>query len=109
MKSDYSTGSRSLPGESTTLDRTDDDESLDFKVLGIRLNTCSLLPKLDDLRILAHTTSVAAIGITELWLAGSVSDAEVEIPGYIIVRYDRSHTGTGVCMYTEGHCLQPNN
>ena len=44
----------------------------------------SLIPKLDELQILAANSEVAVIGITELWIDASVTDSEVEIPGYMI-------------------------
>ena len=72
--------------------------SFELLYMFIHLNTRSLLPKLDELRLLAANTKVAVIGITESWLDASVTDAEVEIPGYLIVRHDRNRTGGGVCI-----------
>ena len=65
----------------------------------IHMNTRSLLPKIDEICHIANETGAAVIGVTETWLDSSVSDAEIEIPGYIIQRKDRRRTGGGVCMY----------
>ena len=80
-------------------------EPLDIECLRVKgltfiyLNTRSLLPKLDELRIPTINTKVAVIGITETWLEESVTDYEVEIPGYMIPRCDRNGKGDGVCVY----------
>ena len=87
-------------GQGPETERPLDYECLKSKGMNfIHLNTRSLLPKLDELRLLASNTKVAVIGITESWLDASVTDAEVEIPGYLIVRHDRNRTGGGVCLY----------
>lgn len=53
-----------------------------FKTKGltfIHLYTHSLLPKIDELSILAENTKVAVTGITEMLLDATINDAEVEI------------------------------
>ena len=65
----------------------------------IHLNIRSLLPKLDELILLATKTNAAVIGITESWLDDSVEDSEVEVCGYTILRHDRNRHGGGVCLY----------
>ena len=40
------------------------------------------------------------ISITESWLDNSVSDAEINIENYSVVRRDRNRNGGGVCVYT---------
>ena len=65
----------------------------------IHINTRSLLPKLEELRIIAAETRVAVIGVTETWLDYSVANAEVEIPGYHFLRKDRNREGGGVGLY----------
>ena len=37
--------------------------------------------------------------ITETWLDNSISDNELTIPGYCIIRLDRNRHGGGVLMY----------
>ena len=65
----------------------------------IHLNTRSLPPKVDELRLIASSSKAAIIGITETWLDDSVSDTEINIPGYLLYRQDRKRSGGGVCIY----------
>ena len=65
----------------------------------IHLNIRSLLPKLDELILLATKTNAAVIAITESWLDDSVEDSVVEVCGYTILRHDRNRHGGGVCLY----------
>ena len=51
----------------------------------MHLNARSLLPKLDELNVLASKTKAAVIGVSETWLDESVEDSEVELPGYSIL------------------------
>jgi hypothetical protein len=67
----------------------------------LHLNARSLLPKLDEVRILATKSKPVVIGITETWLDKSVEDSEVEILGYIIHRQDRKRNLCGVCMFIQ--------
>ena len=86
--------------DQATTERPLDFECLHSKGLNfIHLNTRSLLPKLDELRILAANTKVAVIGITESWLDASVTDSEINITDYSILRRDRNREGGGVCIY----------
>jgi len=49
----------------------------------IHLNINSLLPKIDELKLIAKKTNAAIIGITESKLDASVSDEEVKLEGFI--------------------------
>ena len=62
-------------------------------------NARSLLPKLDELRaaILIHKPDI--ICIVETWLDESISDNEVGIQNYDIVRLDRNRHGGGILIY----------
>ena len=65
----------------------------------IHLNARSLLPKIHELRHIVQKTSAFIIGITESWLDSTISDSEINIPGYIVVRQDRNREGGGVCIF----------
>ena len=65
----------------------------------IHLNVRSLLPKLDELRILARETKLACFCITETWLDDTVSDSEIQLENYNERRRDRNRRGDGVCVY----------
>ena len=61
----------------------------------IHLNAPSFLPKIHELRHIVQKTSASIIGITESWLDSTISDSEINIPGYIVVRQDRNREGGG--------------
>ena len=65
----------------------------------IHFNINSLLPKIDELRIIAKSTNAAIIGISESKLDESVLEPEIEIDDYKILRCDRSRQGRGVACY----------
>lgn len=65
----------------------------------IHLNVRSLLPKIDELKIIARKSKGAVISITETWLDDSVTISEINIPGYIPLRHDRNRNGGGVAAY----------
>ena len=62
-------------------------------------NARSLLPKFDELLILADSHNPDVICITESWLSGDIQDSEILIPGYQSLRHDRNRHGGGVLMY----------
>ena len=71
----------------------------DFKVFAksglhfIHLNINSILPKIDELRLIAHKSHAAVIGITESKIDDSVPDGEIMIEGYVPIRSDRDRQG----------------
>ncbi len=62
----------------------------------IHINARFLLPKLSEIRLLATRTKAAVISITESWLDESVTNAEVNINDYCVVRSDRNRHGGGI-------------
>ena len=66
----------------------------------IHLNINSLLPKIDELRLIALETKAAIIGISESKIDDTVLDAEIEIEGYALIISDRNRHGGGiVCTF----------
>ena len=66
----------------------------------IHLNINSLLSKIDELRAIAKKSRAAVIGITESKLDESVTDEEINIDGYELIRSDRNrHGGGGSLLY----------
>ena len=62
--------------------------------------------KIDELRALVEDrkgsgTIVSFLAITESWLEPYMTDAQIQIPGYIVSRCDRKGRGGGVCLYTQ--------
>ena len=68
--------------------------------LSILYSNCrSLLPKLDNLRVQANSLNPCIIALTETWLDASISDYELCIPGYSVLRRDGNRRGGGVLLY----------
>ena len=71
----------------------------DFKVFPknglnfIHVNINSILSKIDELRLIAHKSRAAVIGITESKIDDSVLDGEIMIDAYIPIRSDRNRQG----------------
>ena len=91
-----------------SLDEINEENSTDFndfKVFSksglhfIHLNINSILPKIDELRLIAHKSRAAVIGITESKIDDSVLYGEIMIDGYIPIRSDRNRQGGGVICY----------
>ena len=65
----------------------------------ISLNVRSLLPKMSDVKRMLQVSSASVLALSETWLDSSISDNEIAIAGYSIVRKDRDRHGGGVLMY----------
>ena len=63
------------------------------------LNVNSSLSKIDELRDITNYIRPVILGITESELDSFVTDAEVNINGYSIIRNDRNGIGWGVACY----------
>ena len=73
-----------------------------FKCRGMHffhLNINSVLPKIDELRIIAKEMNPSVIGLTETKIDSSVNDEEIHINGYTLERSDRDRRGGGVACY----------
>ena len=63
-------------------------------------NIRSLLNKRDELEYFVMSSRPAAIALTETWLSADVSDAEINIAGYTVLRCDRKgRIGGGTILY----------
>ena len=65
----------------------------------LHLNINSLVPKVDELRVIAKISNAAVIGISESKLDDSVLNPEVEINGYDLLRCDRNRHGGRIACY----------
>ena len=64
-------------------------------------NVMSLVPKIDELRILTSEQSFDLVFVTETWLRESVCDTHVTLSDYHLSRRDRIlGTHGGDCMYS---------
>ena len=60
-----------------------------------------MLSKIDEIRDIANCIKPAVLGITESKLDSSVTNMEVNINGYNIIRNDRNKHGGGVACYVK--------
>ena len=65
----------------------------------IYYNARSRLPKLDELRAVTEAENPDNVCIVETWLSNEISDSELTINNYQILRLDRDRHGGGVIMY----------
>ena len=65
----------------------------------IYLNARSILPKIDELRVLCVSNSYDVICIVESWLSSDIDNIELSIPGFTIFRRDRSRHGGGIIVF----------
>ena len=63
------------------------------------LNVNSLLSKIDEIRDISNRIKPAVLDITVSKLDSSVTNSEVNINGYSIIRNDRNRNGGGVACY----------
>ena len=65
----------------------------------MHLNINSLLPKIDELKHMARLSNAAVIGICESKLDKSITNSEILIDNYDLLRCDRNRNGGGVACY----------
>ena len=63
------------------------------------LNVRSLIPKIEQVAYILQTTQVDILSLNETWLDGTISNADLHIDGYEIIRADRNRAGGGVALY----------
>ena len=63
------------------------------------LNVCSLLKNIEEIRVLVNKTKLDIITFCETRLDASISDNEILVDDYSIVRNDRNRNGGGVIIY----------
>ena len=68
-----------------------------FKLACINVN--SLFKHIDEIRYILINSPLEVLAINESKLDDTISDTEVYIPGYVIIRKDRSRSGGGVALY----------
>ena len=69
------------------------------------LNVQSLMSKQDELELtLTIAQRPVILGLSETWLDGSVTDAEVSVPCYATYRRDWGSRGGGVLVYVTDKC-----
>ena len=64
-------------------------------------NVRSLLPKIDELRIVCASLLPDIVCIVESWLDDNIDDLEVCVQGYCLHRVDRNRYGGGILIYVK--------
>jgi exonuclease III len=77
----------------------DQGKSVLYKLKLGNLNVRSLYNKIDQFSTFVKDNKFDIIGVNETWLDSSIDNAEIEIPGYTIIRKDRNRHGGGVSFY----------
>ena len=62
-------------------------------------NARSLLPKINELRLIAETNFPSVICVVETWLCSDILDCELFISNYTLVRLYRNRNGGGILMF----------
>ncbi len=67
------------------------------------LNVNSLTRHVDDIRIMLTNYPFDILAINETKLDSSISDSEIYINGYIIIRKDRNRNGGRIAIYIKNN------
>lgn len=67
------------------------------------LNVDRLLPKCDQIEIFCVENKIDVMAINETKLDAQITDSEIQLTGYHIVRKDRNKFGGGVCLFIKNH------
>ena len=65
----------------------------------LHINVNSLLPKIDEVNLIANKSNATILGISETKLDNTIMDSELNIEGYDLIRSDRNRRGGGVSCY----------
>ena len=65
------------------------------------LNARSIVNKKNELNIMVEDIDPHIIGITESWANTDITDAELVLTGYVMLRRDRIGRGGGVILYVK--------
>lgn len=87
--------------ENLALDRSV-DEMLNALPEGVRfahVNLCSIFNKLDHIQILLRNGIFDVLAVSESKLHNKISDSDIQVKGYTVLRRDRNRRGGGVLMY----------
>ena len=70
-----------------------------FKLACININ--SLYKHIDEIRYILMSSPLEVLAINESELDNTITDGEIHIPGYVIIRKDRNRHGGGVAIYNK--------
>ena len=78
---------------------------LDKLSLTRKINARSILPKIDYLAANCLALSPEVVCVTETWLNGNITNSELKLLGYTIVRLDRDRHGGGVMLFIKDNYI----
>lgn len=67
------------------------------------ISVCSLPNKMNETCNMLNTNDIHVLAITESHLDSSITDGQVHVDGYNLIRKDRNRNGGGVAMYIQNH------
>jgi exonuclease III len=62
------------------------------------VNARSLVPKLEDIKHFLTEANIDILAVSETWLNSNISNSDIDINGFNLVRRDRDGRGGGVCI-----------
>ena len=77
-------------------------------VKGLRichLNVRTLVDKIDEMRVFCETHRPHVLSLNETWLDSSISDSEIQLTGYLLVRRDQTRRNGGVLIYVSSNSI----
>ena len=93
-------------GLARQMDPTTPSQKQNYGLKIMYTNARSIVNKIQELRLYAHTNNPDIIAITESWTNSSITNQYLDIPNYTIVsRHDRNDTtngrGGGILIYVK--------
>lgn len=73
-----------------------------FKVKGlhfVHLNIRRLMPEVEEVRWMLKNCKLGILCLTETWLDSSITDDEIKVNRYNLIRKDRNRKGGGICVF----------
>ena len=65
----------------------------------VSINARSLLPKMSEMRYILEQSTASILAVSETWLDANITDEEIGVRGYSVMRRDRDRHGGGVALY----------
>ena len=93
----------SARGSDNLINRVNNSEDNNNKLQCVYMNARSIVNKMKELELTVREENLDLVAITETWLNDKITDEEISIEGYTLIRNDRKdinkHRGGGVALY----------
>ena len=87
------------PKNNVTISSNTESPLVANKLKIMSLNIFSLMPHIDELRIMISNEEPHIIGINETKIDPSIDDSQINVEGYDVIRKDRDLNGGDVALY----------